>query len=435
MRISKSTHLVRLLQTQDVLLACLTYMLLTEFVWLLGLTSLVEVTRQLLLTPIVFVFAGGASAVFEPQLHGKRVLYHFWFSLRLTAIVLCGILIAIFAGNYGGISLDYALIYAAVFCLLLFLNRLFLSWYYLRGRKEHEANYLKVLVIGSGPRAQKLVTEYTQHSDWGIRIVAMLDPEPVATPGVGDLSSISDVLQQHVVDEVIICTPRSFADKISRVALLCEEHGVCLKYMADLYDMKTKQVTLEHVGQIPVLAFEPVAQDESKLIMKRVIDLTFVLGALPLLSPIFVLVAIAIKLESKGPIFFLQSRVGLNKRPFKMIKFRSMYSDAEVRLAEIEHLNEAEGPIFKMKFDPRVTKIGRFIRRSSIDELPQLFNVLLGHMNLIGPRPMSLRDVDQFSLGVQRKRFSVKPGLACLREISGRSAMSFEQWLESFSES
>ena len=397
---------------------------------MVGSTSTPEMLRQLLLTPIVAVLAVGTAAFFKPKLHGQSVLQFLWFSLRMATIVVSGILVAVFTGDYGGISRDHLAVYGALFCLVLFFNRLFLSWYYLKGRQEHESNFLKVLVVGSGPRARKLVDEYTQESDWGIRIVAMLDPEPIDAPDIGDLSNISEILQEQVVDEVIICTPRSFADQISRVAELCEEHGVCLKYMADLYDIKSKQVSLEYVGQIPVLAFEPVAQEENKLILKRVIDLILVLGALPLLLPLFALLAIAIKIESSGPVFFLQSRVGLNKRQFKMIKFRSMYSNAEARLADIEHLNEAQGPIFKMKDDPRVTKIGRFIRRASIDELPQLFNVLVGHMSLIGPRPMSLRDVGQFSLGVQRKRFSVKPGLACLREISGRSALSFEEWLK-----
>jgi lipopolysaccharide/colanic/teichoic acid biosynthesis glycosyltransferase len=137
-----------------------------------------------------------------------------------------------------------------------------------------------------------------------------------------------------------------------------------------------------------------------------------------------------VKLDSPGEIFFVQQRVGLRKRLFPMIKFRSMYRDAEERLKEIEHLNEAEGPIFKMTNDPRVTRVGRFIRKTSIDELPQLFNVLMGHMSLVGPRPMSIRDVDLFDKGIQRKRFSVKPGITCIWQISGRSNLPFEKWLE-----
>ncbi len=159
-------------------------------------------------------------------------------------------------------------------------------------------------------------------------------------------------------------------------------------------------------------------------------DLLVTIPLVIVLLPLFAIVALAIKLDSPGPVFFAQERVGLNKRSFRMNKFRSMFRDAEARLAEVIHLNEADGPIFKVAQDPRITRVGKFIRRTSIDELPQLFNVLLGHMSLVGPRPMSVRDVSQFSLGVQRRRFSVRPGLACLREISGRSRLSFDRWLE-----
>jgi lipopolysaccharide/colanic/teichoic acid biosynthesis glycosyltransferase len=148
------------------------------------------------------------------------------------------------------------------------------------------------------------------------------------------------------------------------------------------------------------------------------------------LIPIFLIVAIAIKLDSPGPVFFVQQRVGIRKYIFPMYKFRSMYIDAEEKLKEIEHLNEAEGPIFKIKNDPRITRLGRFIRKTSIDELPQLINVLKGEMSLVGPRPMSKRDVDLFDHGVQRKRFSVQPGLTCIWQISGRSDLPFEKWLE-----
>jgi lipopolysaccharide/colanic/teichoic acid biosynthesis glycosyltransferase len=151
---------------------------------------------------------------------------------------------------------------------------------------------------------------------------------------------------------------------------------------------------------------------------------------MPLMLPLFLVVGIAIKIDSPGPVFFVQQRVGLRKHLFPMYKFRSMHVDAEARLAEIEHLNEAEGPIFKMANDPRVTRVGRFIRKTSIDELPQLFNVLRGEMSLVGPRPMSIRDVDLFDRGIQRRRFSVQPGLTGLWQVSGRSNLPFERWLE-----
>jgi lipopolysaccharide/colanic/teichoic acid biosynthesis glycosyltransferase len=151
---------------------------------------------------------------------------------------------------------------------------------------------------------------------------------------------------------------------------------------------------------------------------------------IPLLLPLVALIALAIKLDSSGPVFFVQERVGRRKRHFRMLKFRTMVEDADRRQAEFEHLNEAAGPIFKIANDPRITRVGYLLRRSSLDELPQLLHVLTGEMSLVGPRPMSLRDVDLFDQGIQRRRFSVKPGLTCLWQVSGRSELPFSKWLE-----
>ncbi|MFM7121291.1 MAG: sugar transferase, partial [Gammaproteobacteria bacterium] len=214
------------------------------------------------------------------------------------------------------------------------------------------------------------------------------------------------------------------------VVVACQEEGVSVKFLADVFDAPAGSVRFERMGTQPILSFEPVDHHEGMLIVKRIFDLLLTIPALVVLAPVFLIVAAAIKLESPGPVFFVQQRAGMNKRSFGLVKFRSMVQDAERRQREIEHLNEAAGPIFKISNDPRVTRVGRFIRKTSIDELPQLINVLRGHMSLIGPRPMSLRDVGQFSVSVQRRRFSVRPGLACLREVSGRSRLSFERWLE-----
>jgi exopolysaccharide biosynthesis polyprenyl glycosylphosphotransferase len=163
---------------------------------------------------------------------------------------------------------------------------------------------------------------------------------------------------------------------------------------------------------------------------KRIFDLAVALIMLVFCAPIFLLTAIAIKLDSRGPIFFVQERVGLSKRRFRMLKFRTMGIDAEARMKDIEHLNEKSGPIFKIKNDPRITTIGKWLRRTSIDELPQLVNVLLGDMTIVGPRPLSVRDAVKMEEAWQKRRFSVKPGLTCLWQVSGRSNLSFEQWMQ-----
>jgi len=200
--------------------------------------------------------------------------------------------------------------------------------------------------------------------------------------------------------------------------------------MSDLFDLRVERMRLDILGDAPMLNYEPIARDETVLLIKRIFDLVVVILAIPILLPLCAVIAIAVKLESKGPVFFVQDRVGLRKRIFPMYKFRSMVVNSEEMLKDIEHLNEATGPIFKIADDPRITRVGKFIRKASMDELPQLVNVLLGHMSLVGPRPMTVRDVNLFDQGIQRRRFSVRPGLTCLWQISGRSNLPFERWLE-----
>ncbi|HLA82174.1 MAG TPA: exopolysaccharide biosynthesis polyprenyl glycosylphosphotransferase, partial [Thermoleophilia bacterium] len=232
-----------------------------------------------------------------------------------------------------------------------------------------------------------------------------------------------------VVDEVILAIPRAMISDTEKIVQACEEEGVKVRLMADLFEVPFKRLTLDKLDKIPLLTFEPVAHDESKLLVKRALDVVVATALLLVLLPLMALIAIVVKLDSRGPIFFTQKRVGLNKRIFRVVKFRTMHPDAERRQEEVEHLNEAQGPVFKIRNDPRITRVGRFLRRSSLDELPQLLNVLVGGMSLVGPRPLPLRDVSLFDRGVQRKRFSVKPGLTCLWQVSGRSSLPFSEWL------
>ena len=167
-----------------------------------------------------------------------------------------------------------------------------------------------------------------------------------------------------------------------------------------------------------------------KIEAKRVFDLVSAAILLFLLAPLLVVAAIVVKLDSEGPILFVQERVGLNKRRFRMLKFRTMGRDAEASQEELEHLNEKTGPIFKIRKDPRITRAGRWLRKTSVDELPQLVNVLLGDMSIVGPRPLSVRDAVRMELAWQKRRFSVKPGITCLWQVSGRSNLSFEQWMQ-----
>ena len=204
----------------------------------------------------------------------------------------------------------------------------------------------------------------------------------------------------------------------------CGKVGVEAKFIFDKFSSIYSSPRFER-GQTPMLTMKLVADDYRRLI-KRTIDVTAALCGLIIVSPLLLTIAIAIRLTSKGPIVFSQDRFGQNKRRFKMYKFRTMVTNAEQLQTKLEEQNEASGPIFKIKNDPRITPLGHFLRKTSLDELPQLFNILRGEMSLVGPRPLPLRDVSNFEAPAQMRRFCVPPGLTCLWQISGRSTLGGE---------
>ena len=216
----------------------------------------------------------------------------------------------------------------------------------------------------------------------------------------------------------------------SQIAALCEEQGIALRVLTNIYDLKTVRSSAREVDDDPVITQPPCCTEGWPTFAKRVLDFTVSLILIILFSPLLLIVAILIKLMSPGPVLFIQSRIGRNKRRFKIYKFRTMVIDAEKQLSKIEHLNEVTGPVFKIKNDPRIIPFGRILRRTSIDELPQLFNVLKGDMSLVGPRPLPVRDYQGFNKDWQRRRFSVKPGITCLWQVQGRTSIPFEKWME-----
>jgi exopolysaccharide biosynthesis polyprenyl glycosylphosphotransferase len=210
---------------------------------------------------------------------------------------------------------------------------------------------------------------------------------------------------------------------------VCEDVGVESKYLSDIFEPSFSSPGHERFEGFAVTSLKPVV-DDARLVIKRAIDLVGATLALVLLSPLFVISAIAIKLTSNGPIIFTQERHGRNRRPFKMYKFRTMVQNAEALQASLEHQNEVAGPVFKIRNDPRVTRVGSILRRTSLDELPQLLNVVRGDMSLVGPRPLPMRDVARFEEGWLLRRFCVLPGITGLWQINGRSSSRFEDWVQ-----
>jgi exopolysaccharide biosynthesis polyprenyl glycosylphosphotransferase len=222
---------------------------------------------------------------------------------------------------------------------------------------------------------------------------------------------------------------RSFYERAAEMAQLAKHHGILLRLDADIFDLKLTHQHTEATDGTSQFVAGSNGIDGWQLLLKRVLDIAGSLALLIFLAPLFVVVAVLIKLTSPGTVFFRQKRVGLNKRQFTMFKFRTMVSTAESIQEKLMHLNEMTGPVFKIKNDPRVTSLGRILRKTSIDELPQLLNVLMGDMSLVGPRAMSVRDYQFFNEDWQRRRFSVPPGITCLWQIHGRNSIPFEQWM------
>lgn len=302
--------------------------------------------------------------------------------------------------------------------------------------RSHRRGAKRVLVVGSGPLAQRVYREFTDQLVAQDReLVGFVDSNPnvqlaeIRGRMIGTLEQLETILMHMVVDEVVIALPiKSCYTEIQRVIEECERAGVQSRYSPDVFRTTIASARFDLSDRQPAVAMQ-VVPDDHRLIIKRATDIVGAAAGLALAAPLLALVAIAIKLTSPGPVIFVQERYGWRKRRFKMLKFRTMVTDAEALQGALEGRNEAVGPVFKIKDDPRVTKLGRFLRKTSLDELPQLWNVLRGDMSLVGPRPLPIRDVSRFSEAWLMRRFSVMPGITGLWQISGRSNLGFHQWV------
>ncbi len=294
----------------------------------------------------------------------------------------------------------------------------------------------QVIIIGSGRRAGKAWRELRIHYHRKKQLLGFVDDRDLAemAPDIAGrflcrIDELPDFLLRNVVDEMILAAPmRSCYDLAQRAVHTAEAAGVRVVSSSDIYDLQHSSALRARTP----LFIELIPKDEKHLsaeTMKRLIDFCIAAASLILLSPLFIIIAIAILTTSGGPVFFIQEREGYRRRRFPMWKFRSMVVNAPDLMASLESRNEARGPIFKIKDDPRITPFGRFLRRTSLDELPQLWNVLLGDMSLVGPRPMSVRDVSLFTEAQLMRRFSVPPGITGIWQVAGRSSLSFDQWV------
>jgi exopolysaccharide biosynthesis polyprenyl glycosylphosphotransferase len=264
----------------------------------------------------------------------------------------------------------------------------------------------------------------------GYKVIGYLAPErnELDIPYLGDYSSLETVMRMKIVDLTVVAAPLS-DEKLKNCLELLDLMGKTLTILLD--DVMTKIARSKPINfdGLPMLTYGGHPRLPGQAFFKRALDIILSSIGLIIICPISLVIVLAIKVSTRGPVFFAQERVGLNGRLFKMLKFRTMVVNAEELKGNIAHLNEMGGPVFKITNDPRVTHVGRFLRKSSLDELPQLWNVLIGEMSLVGPRPPLPCEVDNYD-PKYRKRLSVKPGITCIWQISGRNEVGFEEWME-----
>jgi exopolysaccharide biosynthesis polyprenyl glycosylphosphotransferase len=309
----------------------------------------------------------------------------------------------------------------------------------LEATRLSDRNLRYTLIVGTNERAQVFAHKILKNPKLGYRFVGFVDEKWVGNGEleknnwklVANFNNFTDYINKNVVDEVVIALPlKSCYREASEIISASEEQGIMVRNLSDLFNLKISRSRAEHFDGHTMVSHYSGYVFGWKAASKRCIDIVVSGLLLILLFPLFFTVAICIRISSKGDAFFIQDRIGLNKRVFKLYKFRTMVQNAEKIQKSIENMNEFSGPAFKIKDDPRVTKIGKFLRSTSIDELPQLINVFKGDMSLVGPRPLPIRDYNFFEINSHRRRFSVPPGITCLWQVNGRNDIPFEKWME-----
>lgn len=372
------------------------------------------------------------------------------FGISLASSVL---VFVILAATLFTVKLDLSRSFIGLFCFLAalcFTVERFVVLRMLRYWRRKGRNFRNVLICGAGEQAVRLAKEISSQPELGIgiRCFAELDEERafsnhsenfrIRLSSIPNLRSnelrygseaIQKTLHEYAIDEVIFTDVMNVMPQVTEMIALCSEQGIRTTLAADLFSIGMVKSGISYFGDMPLIHFRTPPGDHWTLGLKRVFDVLASLMLLILFSPFFLIISILIKLTSPGPVFFKQKRIGLNGRLFSLYKFRSMFLGAEKGLDTLQERNEMRGPVFKIKNDPRITPIGKFLRRFSLDELPQLWNVLRGDMSLVGPRPPIPGEVSLYERR-DRRRLSMRPGLTCIWQVSGRNQISdFESWV------
>jgi len=353
--------------------------------------------------------------------------------LRATMTFTAAILIALYFFKLDDFSRTVVAVFVPTLALSTIAVRIALRAA-LSALRDRGRNTRHVLVLGTAEGAQWFADRLEMHSELGLRVIGHLTGKdearfPVTRPILGSLDEIEEVLHSRIVDEVAICLPLTEASRIDSIVRLCEEEGKIVRIPMQVFEHALAAGRVEELDGVPIYSIVSGPDRLAGFIAKRALDIVGAIVAGVILSPIMIGLAIAIRLDSPGPVLFFQRRVGLHGRTFDVVKFRTMIDGAEAQVEDLLQHNEIKGHAFKVTNDPRVTRVGRFLRRTSLDELPQLWNVLNGEMSLVGPRPPLPTEVAGYDVW-HRRRLSMKPGMTGLWQVRARREPDFDRWVE-----
>jgi exopolysaccharide biosynthesis polyprenyl glycosylphosphotransferase len=379
------------------------------------------VRLYLILIPAAPLILEGVGFYARSPFCARRVTA--WMLFKACAFTTLGLVLTMFLFRMEPVARGVVVWFGFISFGLVFVKEQVLRW--LASTKMAQAQYRRrVILVGASQETERMAAELNAKSDQEVEILARLDLSE--TP----VSRLVEMLHEYSVNGVILSARHTYFEQVEAAIRACELEGVEAWLVADFFKTQISRTSFDDFYGWPVLVFRSAPESSWPRVMKQLMDFAGSLLFLALFWWLFALIALLIKFTSPGPVLFRQKRSGINGQPFTIYKFRTMVTNAEQLQHELAAMNEMSGPVFKVSNDPRVTPIGKFLRKFSLDELPQFFNVLRGEMSLVGPRPLPVDEVKRFNDLAHRRRLSVKPGLTCLWQISGRNNVSdFKEWV------
>ncbi|MCU4165518.1 sugar transferase [Carboxylicivirga caseinilyticus] len=417
----------------DVLIAWISFelALLLHFEQLTFIRNKDSIILHLLILGIWLVLS---KALRLNEIYRSRPYSVLLFNVIVMSVLGTGLLaLSVFVFELFYIGLVPILYFGGIVTILMFAEKL-LIYQYMKSARRRGLNFRNILIVGD-ESANKFINQIKKNPEWGYRITGILGTEelkkrnPDAAPYLPLDTNVDEILETKTIDEVIYCNEKAKMEEIFPLMTSCHEIGVIFRMSSPFFNMLSNKTHIHYFDTTPVLTISNTPMDYLSLKFKGIFDFIVSFLVITIFSPVYIVIAVIIKMTSKGPIFFKQKRVGIRGRKFWVYKFRTMVTNAEDLKKDLMVHNEMDGPTFKMTKDPRITRIGHFLRQTSLDELPQFFNVLLGDMSVVGPRPPVPEEVKEYERW-QLRRLAMKPGITCIWQVSqSRNDISFDDWM------